>query len=712
MSIWTKLKDAFKADSSSSGTGFFFSSLESIASAPANYKNIAEQAYAMNAIVKACIDVITINFVEAKLRVYLKTDNRELPNHRLQTLIDKPNPFTTRFEFWRNFLSYGLLDGNRYIEKIRSKAGIAVELWTLRPDRIEIKPDSINFIRHYIYSIDGRKRIIKPSDIIHGKSFNPLNDYYGMSPIKPGFNDVDTDNIIGEFIRTIIENKGIAPGTIVEVPSKLGELTTEQKTRLKSQWKQAYGSGERGSVAFVTEGMKVNSFGYNMNELAVPDLMDRFESRLCVLMHVPPGTIYAMVGLKFNTYANAKEAREALYEDGIEPLYTEIAESLNTYLTPEFGDDIYLAFDTSDVTALQEQRKAKRDEIRLNMAAGIITINEARIGNGLMPLTNGDVFLRPLMLVEIPVKIKTPGLKMLTEHVHSQSCEHKLDDTVSAKNQGVIARIKTADAWQGKIEDATVKEFTAERKDFDEVAKKVGELRNKASQDDIDRMQIGELEQRMQLKYADWVKRIQDELTPILGGVLVSSAVLAASELGIVFDLSSATQQAFVRDYGFKFAKKITDTAGELIRKQILLGQQGELSYTKMVENLQEMIDGWAGEGIPRGVSYRADMIARTETIRASNYGALELYRANGIEQVEWVAVSDACPYCLSLDGTVVQTGSNFIDFNATYTPDPQEKVVDGKVVTTQAPPMKASYEAISAPPAHPYCKCGIKGVI
>ena len=705
MSFWSWLDHKIKADAgtASAGTSMFFPTLTSSQAPPANYENIAKTAYQGNVVVNACIDILTINFVEGKLKVYAKKDDRYLPDHRLQILFNHPNKYTTRFEFWRDFLGYRYIGGNAYIEKIRSGARRTVELWNLRPDRIEIKPSPTDYIESYILKLSGKDRKIPFNDIIHSKTFNPINDFYGQPPLLAAFNDIDADNIATEFIRTVLENKGVAPGILIETP---GKLTEELRTRLLAMWNNRNSGGNRGKPGFVSTGTKVHSFGYNMNELAIPDLRNNFESRLCMALHVPPGTIYAMVGLKFSTYSNAAEARKALYEDCIEPLYHEIEALLDQYLVPEFGSDIYVKFDTSGITALADQRKAAREEVRENFKSGLLTRNQALIKMGEDPVGGGDIFLQPMNLVSVDATVKTSR-----KSICGCNTEHKATSGVA--NLAVLTgRVNAAKAWNNTIRDAVITEFEAEKRDVDALAKKIGKLRKKADGDDIDKALISELSETLPNEYAGWIKRIQENLNPVLSGVLGTATSMVATELGIDFDISSATQQKFVQEYGFKFAKKINDTFAKEIQAQILLGQQGNLTYHELVNNIDDILDKWAGKGVPKGFSFRADMIARTETARATNQGALQVYMAEGIKQVEWKSVGDSCAYCASLDGTIVQTGNNFIDHNADYIPDPQEKVVDGVVVTTQAPPMKATYEAINAPPAHPDCDCVLVEVI
>lgn len=79
----------------------------------------------------------------------------------------------------------------------------------------------------------------------------------------------------------------------------------------------------------------------------------------------------------------------------------------------------------------------------------------------------------------------------------------------------------------------------------------------------------------------------------------------------------------------------------------------------------QSLIQGWgprrAAEqlrsqlGITR---FRAETIARTETLFALNDAAQLRYQQNGVEGVQWVCtIGEVCPYCIARNGRVYETG-------------------------------------------------------
>lgn len=92
------------------------------------------------------------------------------------------------------------------------------------------------------------------------------------------------------------------------------------------------------------------------------------------------------------------------------------------------------------------------------------------------------------------------------------------------------------------------------------------------------------------------------------------------------------------------------------LRKELEFGlMQGE-GITKIKNRIKEVFDV---------AESRAEMIARTETIRASNTGALEAYKQTGMKgKLEWIATIDnkTCQWCKVLNGKTVDINTNFKD--------------------------------------------------
>ena len=66
---------------------------------------------------------------------------------------------------------------------------------------------------------------------------------------------------------------------------------------------------------------------------------------------------------------------------------------------------------------------------------------------------------------------------------------------------------------------------------------------------------------------------------------------------------------------------------------------------------------------------------------------------AAGVFTLVWRTVGDSCPFCRTLDGSVVSVQSNFIDAGETFDADGADT------------PLQPD-SAIGHPPAHPGCDC------
>ncbi|MDP2363630.1 MAG: minor capsid protein [Ignavibacteria bacterium] len=90
-------------------------------------------------------------------------------------------------------------------------------------------------------------------------------------------------------------------------------------------------------------------------------------------------------------------------------------------------------------------------------------------------------------------------------------------------------------------------------------------------------------------------------------------------------------------------AKSINMTTIEALRHELALGFEAGES----IKQITKRIEGYFTEN----AHMRAERIARTEVISASNEGALHRYELEGITKSEFYPSPDACDICLALAG-------------------------------------------------------------
>lgn len=150
--------------------------------------------------------------------------------------------------------------------------------------------------------------------------------------------------------------------------------------------------------------------------------------------------------------------------------------------------------------------------------------------------------------------------------------------------------------------------------------------------------------------------------------------------LNTSWDVINPNVEKWLKDYSPKYAGEIERESYDALKRTLLEGWDAGESIPDLTKRVRETFDGWE--------KWRAERLARTESIRGSGQGALETYRASGVvDRVGWMATPTerTCEICNGLDGKVVEIGDAFFD----------DDYGDG-----------------TSPPAHPNCRCAVYPVL
>lgn len=384
------------------GAGAFLSSIlgggagdEALYPEP-SFESHARAGFGRNELVYACIMEKATSMPEAPLRVYGGDGIGEpRENHPLRTLVSNPNAALTEFELMELTSIHLDLAGNAFWEIILNRAGVPVELWPLRPDRVRIFPRR-NGQHEYAYVLDHSRSVSLGTNVVHFKMPNPLDPYLGQPPLRPALRAVALDNEATDFVKALLQNRAV-PGTVIETEQKLDETITK---RLEAKWIEKFGGQRRGGPAFLQKGMKVHTLGLNLKDLEFPDLRTISETRICTALGVPPILVGAKAGLDRSTFANYREARSAFWEETLMPLQQRMQQTIAKKLMPYFESGPrprrkVVRFDNSQVRALRESEGKRWELATQALRAGGITVNQFARQVGLPTHPEGDVYLRP-----------------------------------------------------------------------------------------------------------------------------------------------------------------------------------------------------------------------------------------------------------------------------------------------------------------------------
>lgn len=368
---------------------------------PANYEMFAYKGYKKNVIVFTAISKIATACMGIEWCLYERKSGRrknwtELESHPLLDLWAKPNPMQSMSDFIESAVGFYKLSGNLYLEANSPFVNKPpTEIWPVRPDKMKVVPGALGYPVKYVFEQSGYKRewvvdqVTLRSAIMHLKTFNPANDWYGMSPLEAALLSVDQFNAGARWNLALMQNSATPSGVLqmrVTDANPRGEINDEQYRRLKAEFDEAQSGPQNAGRPLIIEG------GLNWQTISLsPKDMDFLNNKkttsedVCIAYGVPP----EIVGLGTKTYANYKEARLAFTEETILPTMDKLRDAVNRWLTPLYGDKLVLDYDRDDIEALVEKREAKYTSLQ---TVTFISENEKRDAAGFDEVEGMDVF--------------------------------------------------------------------------------------------------------------------------------------------------------------------------------------------------------------------------------------------------------------------------------------------------------------------------------
>lgn len=328
---------------------------------PRRFDKLAEEGYRRNVIAFRCVREIAQ--AVASIPFLLYSNSRELSAHPLLDLLNRPNPLMGQSQLIEALVSHHQICGNAYLEALRVDGEAPRELWVLRPERMKIIPGSSGLPAGYEYTAAGRSvKWLADSqtgacDILHFKSFHPLDDWYGQGPLEAALAAIDQHNAASAWNQALLQNAARPSGALVYAPKEGPALLTEdQFSRLKQELEeQVEGAANAGRPLLLEGGLDWRAMSLSPTDMDWRGGRDAVAREIALAFGVPP----QLIGLpEAQTYANYKEARLAFYEDTVVPLAYSLRDALNGWLVPMFGSRLRLDIDLDAVQALLPRRDA------------------------------------------------------------------------------------------------------------------------------------------------------------------------------------------------------------------------------------------------------------------------------------------------------------------------------------------------------------------
>ena len=583
---------------------------------------------------------LAIASTKPKLKIYqnMGEDQKEISGKDINRLFIRPNDFIS----WRELLQITVINlaipGNHYWNLVGTqnrnypnividKTNPPVEIWWMKPEQVEIKPDPEKFIKYYEFRSSNTEKPEKlhPSEVIHFKLPNPDSYFRGMGSMQPAKNTAILEFNAISYNKNFFKNDAMPPW-IFDFPDR---PTDPQLETYKRAWNERHrGSGKAGKFGYIYGGTKIQELGKLPKDAQYAEMrkMNREEMLACLPGSVPP----SIVGLlEYANYSNMEVQSKKFWEDCAIPILDLIADKLTLNLAPHFDDSYYFVFDYSNIKVLQEDEERKSKVASALIRHGIKTPNQIRreMYND-DPYPEGNRYFMEMGLVEAGVDTgdKTGKARALPPHKKISFWQDKTKKKI------------LWDSFVKRVDKQTEKFSKRVEEYLKDQAKIVEDALSKFKEpSEIKASKLFDTEKEIDR----YINRFQKDYAYMLqeGG----EAGLRATE-GKLYTMES--KQVFKDEGPFRMTPELKAQLEQMV---IHSGTTiNETTMAKILELLEMgIVENWTVPEFAKNIKEkladlaisRAKRIARTESAKVDNWGQTEGYKQNEfIERKGWLS--------------------------------------------------------------------------
>ncbi len=591
---------------------------------------------------RAAISIIAQAVAQSEWRLYKKKkdgDREEVTGaHELKDLLNRPNPFQSGHDLLELHQIFDELVGEVFWIKQNNRG--SRELWLAPPQFMSVVPDAKQYIAGYRFTNGSYNHDFKPNEVVPFIEPNPMDMMTGVGKAQSVGIDIETLSYLTQANRNWFY-WGSPAGTVISYPPE-ATITPSEIDRLNEQWSAAHRSyGRAHRTAILTQGAKVENATISSRDMDYSNLAhyDR-DSILAVF-----GVSYAMLGGSEDVNrANAEAQLLNFARWTLQPRLVRIREKLNIFLTPDYGSDLELDFDDP----VPEDNAQTALIIDNHLKASVISLEEAR-----QQLDLGDIEPDHHFFIPFSMTIKT-------------------GDEIMNPPEPVIPQLPPGNLPPGQAppedEEEKPKKSVKKNLNFDEVTKEafwktyadkaeryepnaIRALRSMYSEQEKEALSNLQsvVDRKQQLIDKEKSKKLyRDAMTPVLQDVILEAArngyelLEPPQKQGIPPTLNRRALEWLLTRMTW-VAEQTTEETATLLANALAEGFKLGESTDKIAKRVQQVFDNCS--------DVRAQRIARTEIITASNQGAIEGYEEAGVKQVEFYAALDerTCDICMSL---------------------------------------------------------------
>lgn len=570
-------------------------------------------AYSVSVWVFRCVNLIAQQCAGIPLQFFNQKDEEVLKGDLIEVL-QRVNPFDTSYTLKYQIAGFLAISGNAYLNYDKS----VKEIYILRPDRMKVVSHPVDKIQGYLYEVNGKKIAFEPDEIVHFKTYNPYNEYYGLSALKVGMLPLTTDIWAARWNKNFFKNSAIPRGALIS-DQDIDEPTAK---RLRKSWEKVYrGTDKAHRVAVFGKGAKWQDVMTSMKDMEFIQLRKMNREEIVAIFGVPP----VFVGIfEFANYANSSQQIKIFWEQTIIPMLRLLESTYDEQLIPKIQKGLYSKHDLSGVEALKENELIKATTASKLVQSGIMSPNEVRDRYYDLPEAEWEGADEPPQRQAVGIG----GLSLDQPKEIERITIPKGDKVMSEEDVRLWQLHEKKLTKQEGFFEGRMKEFfkAQERrvlKNFDALMKKT-----------FTKMSEEEIEAVMSL--VKEVEELRKNGATTISQILTGSAEAALLDLNIDISFQIKPQvEKWINAKALKLAGQVNDTTKLKIKKVLIEG----IEEGQTVEDMRKGIQGV----FEQANKLRARTIARTESNSAVSKGTLEGWKESEVvEKKTWLTAPGA----------------------------------------------------------------------
>jgi HK97 family phage portal protein len=260
-------------------------------------------------------------------------DREEVTSHLALDIWDRPNSFYTRALFVETVQQHFELVGEEWwvVARNPSMRSIPLELWPVRPDRMQPVPSPDDYVVGYVYtSPDGEQIPLRLDEVIFIRRPNPWDSYRGIGAVQTILADLEGVRLSAEWNRNFFLNSA-EPGGILQYE---GRLSDERFDEVVSRWQEQHkGVANAHRVAIIEGGQWVDR-KYTNRDMQFAELRGVSSQVIREAFGIPK---FAVGDIDDVNRATAEASRVWFAEQMTVPRLERLKQALNAQFLPLFG---------------------------------------------------------------------------------------------------------------------------------------------------------------------------------------------------------------------------------------------------------------------------------------------------------------------------------------------------------------------------------------